>query len=360
MNDRLGDLGADTPSWAVDSSSNDIETGNNNNNNWSSHNTANKRDSNPFVDLSGNTPPKQKPNKKQDWHDLHDNTDSFQDFTNTSENQKQIESQTYMDAFFRDVQSIQSSIQEINHATKRIGEINEETILTTSEAKEKSLSMELRPLIDQTNKKAKKTKNLLQVLKEETGKLNKEKKLTTADLRVRDNLCNTTTRKFIDEMKLYQNAQQKYKSDLKSKNERQIRNVNPSATDEEIDQIMRSDGGREQLFQQQILAGGVNDQIKQTYTKVSTKYQDVKLLEQSVAELHQMFLDFALLTEQQGELIDQIEFNVKNAADHVEDANVQVYEAIEISKGIRKKQCCILIIVIAIVIAILFGIGVLP
>jgi len=265
-----------------------------------------------------------------------------------------------MDAFFRDIQSIQSSIQEINHATKRIGEINEETILTTSEAKEKSLSMELRPLIDQTNKKAKKTKNLLQVLKEETGKLNKGKKLTTADLRVRDNLCNTTTRKFIDEMKLYQNAQQKYKADLKSKNERQIRNVNPSATDEEIDQIMRSDGGREQLFQQQILAGGVNDQIKQTYTKVSTKYQDVKLLEQSVAELHQMFLDFALLTEQQGELIDQIEFNVKNAADHVEDANVQVYEAIEISKGIRKKQCCILIIVIAIVIAILFGIGVLP
>ncbi len=51
-----------------------------------------------------------------------------------------------------------------------------------------------------------------------------------------------------------------------------------------------------------------------------------------------MFLDFALLTEQQGELIDQIEFNVKSAADHVEDANENVYHAIEYSKGIRKKQ----------------------
>ena len=30
------------------------------------------------------------------------------------------------------------------------------------------------------------------------------------------------------------------------------------------------------------------------------KYQDVLTLEASVAELHQMFLDFALLTEQQG------------------------------------------------------------
>ena len=61
-------------------------------------------------------------------------------------------------------------------------------------------------------------------------------------------------------------------------------------------------------------------------------------LEASVAELHQMFLDFALLTEQQGELLDQIEFNVKNAADYVEEANVEVHEAIEHSKAARKKQ----------------------
>jgi len=51
-----------------------------------------------------------------------------------------------------------------------------------------------------------------------------------------------------------------------------------------------------------------------------------------------MFLDFALLTEQQGELIDQIEFNVKSAADHVEDANVDVYRAIEHQKSARKKS----------------------
>lgn len=68
------------------------------------------------------------------------------------------------------------------------------------------------------------------------------------------------------------------------------------------------------------------------------KYQDVLTLEQSVAELHQMFLDFALLTEQQGELLDQIEYQVKSAADYIDDANVDVHEAIEYQKKIRKKQ----------------------
>jgi len=74
------------------------------------------------------------------------------------------------------------------------------------------------------------------------------------------------------------------------------------------------------------------------YQNVAGKYQDVLTLEQSVAELHQMFLDFALLTDQQGELLDQIEHQVKSAADYIEDANVDVHEAIEYQKKIRKKQ----------------------
>jgi t-SNARE complex subunit (syntaxin) len=89
-----------------------------------------------------------------------------------------------------------------------------------------------------------------------------------------------------------------------------------------------------------------------TYAKVAGKYQDVLTLEQSVAELHQMFLDFALLTEQQGELLDQIEFQVKQAGDYVEEANVDVHQAIEYQKAIRKKQCWIILIV-AIVVGVL-------
>lgn len=123
---------------------------------------------------------------------------------------------------------------------------------------------------------------------------------------------------------------------------------------------MRSDGGREALYQQAILTGGVNDQIKTQYKQVAGKYQDVLTLEASVAELHQMFLDFALLTEQQGELLDQIEYQVRSAADYVEDANVDVYEAIEYQKKIRKKQCWILLIVVVAIVVILFATGTVP
>lgn len=159
-------------------------------------------------------------------------------------------------------------------------------------------------------------------------------------------------------MKAYQASQQKYKTDIKKKVTRQVQIVKPDATEEEIDAVMRSEGGRDSLYRERILAGGVNDQVKTSYAKVAGKYQDVLALEQSVAELHQMFLDFALLTEQQGELLDQIEFQVKQAGDYVEDANVDVYEAVEYQRKIRKKQCWIMLIVVVVAVIILIGLGV--
>ena len=70
------------------------------------------------------------------------------------------------------------------------------------------------------------------------------------------------TRKFVDEMKLYQAAQQKYKTDIKKKVTRQVQIVKPDATDEEVDAVLKSEGGRDALYKERILAGGVNDQIK--------------------------------------------------------------------------------------------------
>mmetsp|Transcript_14648 Transcript_14648/g.26544 ORF Transcript_14648/g.26544 Transcript_14648/m.26544 type:complete len:313 (-) Transcript_14648:56-994(-) len=270
------------------------------------------------------------------------------------------EQPSHMSHFFNEIDSVKADIEFIKRATAKITKLSEEAIHATTTEKEQALSKKLKPIVTETNKRAKRTKNLIGLLKEETKNLKTEGNLKPSDERIRENLCNTLTRKFIDEMKDYQKAQQDYKTDIQKKMKRQVQIVKPDATDQEVDQIMKSEGGRDALYKEQILAGGVSDQIKTTYAKVAGKYQDVLTLEQSVAELHQMFLDFALLTEQQGELLDQIEFSVKNAADHVEDANVDVYEATEYQKKTRKKQCLIILIVVVLLIVVLFATNILP
>lgn len=45
---------------------------------------------------------------------------------------------------------------------------------------------------------------------------------------------------------------------------------------------------------------GANESIRNVYQNVADKYQDVLTLEASIAELHQLFLDFAFLVNEQG------------------------------------------------------------
>mmetsp|Transcript_4963 Transcript_4963/g.8883 ORF Transcript_4963/g.8883 Transcript_4963/m.8883 type:complete len:327 (+) Transcript_4963:175-1155(+) len=287
-----------------------------------------------------------------------DDQDLEWDSNTASNNGSEAPSQPeHMKQFFDDVEAIKIDISAVADATKQITTLKDKAVLATSETEEANISDSIRTLVEGTNGRAKKCNNLLGLLKEENSNLKEKEKANPTDLRVRDNLVNTLLRKFINEMKRYQNAQQQYKTDVKKKVTRQVQMIKPDATDQEVDEIMRSEGGREAFYQQQILTE--NDQIKTQYRAVAGKYQDILTLEASVAELHQMFLDFALLTEQQGDLLDQIEYQVGSAADYVEDANEEVHEAIVIQKKIRKKQCWILLIVVVLIIIVLLSTGIL-
>jgi t-SNARE complex subunit (syntaxin) len=130
----------------------------------------------------------------------------------------------------------QTDIVAIRNATKRITDINQQAMLATTQEKEAELSNQLEPLIRETNKSAAHAKALLQKMRDDTAALLSDNKPSTkaSELRIRDNLSNTLTRKFVDVMKEYQNAQQKYKTDIKKKVKRQVQIVNPDATSGKI------------------------------------------------------------------------------------------------------------------------------
>jgi t-SNARE complex subunit (syntaxin) len=93
-------------------------------------------------------------------------------------------------------------------------------------------------------------------LGEETDSLKGDTK--ASELRIRKNLVSTLTRKFVDVMKEYQNAQQKYKTDIRKKVKRQVHIVKPDASTEEIDAVLKSGGGSGGVLRSAIL--NVSDQ----------------------------------------------------------------------------------------------------
>lgn len=156
-------------------------------------------------------------------------------------------------------------------------------------------------------------------------------------------------------MNEYQNVQLKYKADIKSKTKRQIQIVKPDATAEEIDAVYKSGISAGDVVKSSILKGESSEAIRNAYSKAASKYQDVLALEASVEELHQMFLDFAILVDTQGELLNNIKTRVDNAADYIVDANINLEGAISLLKNTRKWQC-ICVLLIFIIIAIIVGV----
>ena len=89
----------------------------------------------------------------------------------------------HMEHFFREVESIKQDIEAVQKASKQISEFNEAALQATTTEDENSISRKLRPLVDETNKRAKRTKTLIGLLKEENKKLLDEGKAKPTDLR---------------------------------------------------------------------------------------------------------------------------------------------------------------------------------
>ena len=124
----------------------------------------------------------------------------------------------------------------------------------------------------------------------------------------------------------------------------------PTAAD--VDAMIES-GESETVFQRAILEHG-RGAVADTLADIRERHEAVRQLEGSLLDLHQVFLDMAVLVDAQGEMLDSIEAQVGRARDHVETGVTHLVEAKRSQKRTRRLMCCALctLIVIAVVIVL--------
>ena len=121
-----------------------------------------------------------------------------------------------------------------------------------------------------------------------------------------------------------------------------------------VDAMIES-GESETIFQRAILEAG-RGAVADTLADVRERHEAVKDLEASLLDLHQVFLDMAVLVEAQGEMLDSIEAQVARAKDHVESGVTHLVEAKRMQKRTRRLLCCALVVVLVIAAAIVLAI----
>jgi len=257
----------------------------------------------------------------------------------------------FMDTFFKDVGVIKTLMTNIRTNIKAIESKYAQSLNSVAIDQGKG-GNEIQQLIDGTNKLVTEIRSKLDEMKKQNTVYAKEKSATPTEIRIRTNMQGTLTQKFLELATEYQEVQTTYKNKYQEKIERQYKIAKPDATPEEIEDAIES-GDSSKVFANQILDSHLHQQAKNALAYIEARHADIKRIEASIQQLHQLFVDMAILVDAQGEMLNQIEYNVSTSVAYTAKGVEELKSAVKLQKKSRKKMYIIIVIFVIIAVVVL-------
>jgi len=257
-----------------------------------------------------------------------------------------------MDEFFLEVEDIRANIDKIQANVEEVKR-KHSAILSAPQTNEK-MKQELEDFMSDIKRTANRVRTKLKVI--ETG-IEQEELVNkaSAELRIKKTQLSTLSRKFVEVMTEYNRTQTDYRERCKSRIQRQLEITGRTTTNEELEDMLEQ--GNPAVFTQGIIMDTAA--AKQTLADIEARHADIIKLETSIKELHDMFLDMAMLVDSQGEMIDRIEYHVEHAVDYVQTATQDTKKALKYQSKARRSKLmlcgaiAVVVLVLIIIVAVL-------
>ncbi|KAG6903214.1 hypothetical protein C0995_002757 [Termitomyces sp. Mi166 len=224
------------------------------------------------------------------------------------------------------VSSIQEGVERINSNVHQIATLHARLLNDIDQSKAHDAV--------QLDQLAAETRTLNNSLKERIRALERAP-LLGADAQMRKNRIAFVRSKFLEAIQNYQRVEQDYRVKSRQRVERQLRigkyilvassfhdlknlTVKPDATQEEVAAAV--EGGGQQIFAQALTTSSRYGESRMAYREVRERQVEIKKMEETLAELAQLFNDMSVLIEQQDEIIADVEKNAKAVEQDTEKA----------------------------------------
>ncbi|RZC36310.1 SNARE and/or Syntaxin domain containing protein [Asbolus verrucosus] len=247
-----------------------------------------------------------------------------------------------MDDFYDEVETIRAMTTKIRTNIEQVKD-KHDTILSTPYNDEKT-KLQLEELMDEIDRTAHQVRAKLKQLKMH----DEDDDETSAYSRIRTTQLFALSTAIVENMTEYNRIKLDYRDNCKARLQRQLEIAGKLTTDEELENMLEQ--GSLAIFTQDIIME--TQQARQSVADIEARHADIIKLEKSIRELHDMFVDMAMLVESQGELLDRVEYHVQVATEHVKEGRTNLTKAEEWHIKARKKKIAILIC-LAIIIVIL-------
>ncbi|XP_029493528.2 syntaxin-2-like isoform X2 [Oncorhynchus nerka] len=263
-----------------------------------------------------------------------------------------VDSDGFMEGFFRRVEEVRGLIDKISSEVEEVRK-NHSMILSAPNTDEK-----MKEELDRLTNEIKSDANSVRVkLKSMEQRLPKDdvSNRASVDFRIQKTQHTVVSRKFVEVMSQYNKTQVSFRERSKGRIQRQLEITGRVTSNEELEDMLES--GNPSIFTSDIISD--SQVTRQALNEIVSRHQDIIRLESSIKELHAMFMDMAMLVENQGDMVNNIENNVSNAAEYIGRAKEETKKAVRYQKKSRRKWfwlaiCVALALLIVIIIATIF------
>lgn len=143
---------------------------------------------------------------------------------------------------------------------------------------------------------------------------------------------------FHEAMNEYNAAEMAQRDNCMTRIQRQAEIVGKEVTENQIEEMIET--GKWNVFSDDLLTDGRT--ARSALTEIENRHKELLELESRIRDIRELFFQLALLVEEQGPMVDNIEANVYATQDYMAKATTQIKKAVKYKKKNPCRQifCC--------------------
>lgn len=247
-----------------------------------------------------------------------------------------FEGEDIMDEVFKEAQSMHKKIAHLRMEVKRLGKQN--TRFLTSVRRISSIKRDSNAIARNIKAEGEKLYVKLQQMETQCKELEEKHGVHSALARIVRNQYNSITSTFHGAMSDYNEAEMEQRENCKIRIQRQTEIMGKEVTGDQIEEMIET--GKWNVFSDNL----VTDEraFRSALNEIENRHKELLELESRIRDIRELFFQLALMVEQQGAMVDNIEANVCETKEYIAKATVEIKKAVKYKKKnpCRQLFCC--------------------